>query len=251
MALQEELKKQGDYLFRFRSYLPLLLLMIGLWVKVYQEAYSGGANESFIAEILEELGILVGIMGLVIRIWTVGYTPKNTSGRNTKDGQLADTLNTTGLYSIIRNPLYLGNYLMWVGIAMVTGNIWFVLIFTLGFWIYYERIIYAEESFLRKKFGQDYLDWTSETPAFLPKHFNYITPKIEFSWKKVLKKEKNGLFALFLLFCLFGIVGDIAEGEFSLLEERMSIFGAILTGVMYSVLKYLKQRTRVLNEMGR
>ena len=251
MALQEELKKQGDYLFKFRSYLPLLLLIIGVWVEVYQEGFSNGANESLVAEILEELGILAGIVGLIVRIWTVGYTPKNTSGRNTKEGQLADTLNTTGLYSLIRNPLYLGNYLMWVGIAMITGNIWFVLLFTLGFWIYYERIIYAEESFLRKKFGYSYLDWASKTPIFLPKHLNYIKPDIEFSWKKVLKKEKNGLFALFLLFCLFGLIGDIAEGEFSFLEERLSIFGATLTGVIYFVLKYLKKRTNVLNEIGR
>jgi len=251
MALQEELKKQGDYLFRFRSYLPLLLLMVGIWVKIYQEAYSNGANETIVAEILEELGILAGITGLIIRIWTVGYTPKNTSGRNTKAGQVAEILNTTGLYSIIRNPLYLGNYLMWAGIAMITGNIWFVLLFTLGFWIYYERIIYAEESFLRKKFGYSYLNWASKTPVFLPKNLNYIKPEIEFSWKKVLKKEKNGFFALFLLFCLFGLIGDIAGGEFSLHEERLSIIGALLTGIIYTALKYLKKNTSLLDETDR
>ena len=251
MALQEELKKQGDYLFKFRSYLPLLLLIVGIWVKVYQEAFSNDVNETIVAEILEKLGILVGVAGLGIRIWTVGYTPKNTSGRNTKAGQLADTLNTTGLYSIIRNPLYLGNYFMWVGIAMLIGNIWFVLLFTLVFWIYYERIIYAEECFLREKFSDSYLDWASETPIFLPKHFNYVRPKLQFSWKKVLKKEKNGLFALFLLLCLFRLIGDLVRGEFSLIEERLSIFGAVLTGIIYLVLKYLKKRTKLLNEVGR
>ena len=251
MALQEELKRQGDYLFKFRSYLPIFLLIIGLWVNIYQERYNGFASETLIAEILEELGIFIGLIGLIIRIITVGFTPKNTSGRNTKDGQIAETLNTTGLYSIIRNPLYLGNYLMWVAIAMITGNIWFVALFTLGFWIYYERIIYAEESFLRKKFGYTYLDWASKTPAFIPRHLKYVKPEIEFSWKKVAKKEKNGLFALFLLFCLFGIVGDIAEGEFSLIEERWSIIGVVVTGIVYVILKYLKKHTVFLDEIGR
>lgn len=251
MPLQEELQKQGDYLFKFRSYLPIILLITGIWVKVYQEAFSGGANESLVAEILEELGIVAGILGLMVRILTIGYTPKNTSGRNTKEGQIADTLNTTGLYSLVRNPLYLGNYLMWVSLAMITGNLWFVLLFTLGFWIYYERIIYAEEAFLRKKFGQTYVEWASQTPSFIPKHFNYVKPSIEFSWKKVAKKEKNGLFALFLLFCLFGLIGDIAEGQFSLAEERLSIFGAIATGIIYIIFKYLKKYTSVLNEIGR
>jgi hypothetical protein len=79
MALQEELKKQGDYLFKFRSYLPLLLLIVGILVKIYQEGFNNGANESIVAEILEELGVLAGITGLILRIWTVVYTPKNTS----------------------------------------------------------------------------------------------------------------------------------------------------------------------------
>jgi len=76
MALQEELKKQGDFLFRFRSYLPLLLLVIGVGVRVYQSAFSGGSGETPLAKILEVLGIVSGILGLIVRVWTVGYTQK-------------------------------------------------------------------------------------------------------------------------------------------------------------------------------
>ncbi len=251
MALQEELKKQGDYLFKHRSYLPLVLLAVGLWVKVYQERFNGNASETLLAEALEGGAIWVGIIGLLVRVFTVGYTPQKTSGRNTNEGQVAETLNTTGIYSIIRNPLYLGNYLMWVSITMLTGNIWFVLLFTLGFWIYYERIVYAEESFLRNKFGINYLEWTTRTPAFLPIHSHYTKPNIGFSWRKVVKQEKNGLFALFLAFCIFKLVGDVAEGEFSLVEETWSILGAIATGVVYLTSKYLKKYTDLLNEAGR
>jgi hypothetical protein len=166
---------------------------------------------------------------------------KTLRGRNTKQGQVADVLNTTGLYSIVRNPLYLGNYLMWAAIAMLTGNIWFVLLFSLVFWIYYERIIYAEESFLRQTFGKTYLEWASKTPAFLPKHFNYKQPNIDFSWKKVLKKEKNGLFALFLLFWVFETVGEYAEEGIFVIEEYWLLFGAISTGILYIILKFSKK----------
>lgn len=248
MALQEELKKQGDFLFKHRSYLPLVLLVVGLGVKIYQEKF---VAESILSEVLESISFTVGLMGLGIRIFTVGYTPKNTSGRNTKEGQIADTLNTTGMYSIIRNPLYLGNYLMWVSVVIFTGNIGFVLLFSLVFWIYYERIVYAEESFLREKFGKTYLDWASHTPAFIPKHVSYVKPNIKFSWKKVAKKEKNGLFALFLLFWVFESVGEYVEEGMFVVEEIWLYLGTITTGILYLVLKYLKKHSNVLEEAGR
>ena len=125
-----------------------------------------------------------------IRIYTVGHTPVGTSGRNTA-GQVADSLNTTGIYSVVRHPLYLGNFLMWLGIALLTCNIGFVTAFILGYWIYYERIMYAEEQFLRRKFGDTYLHWAEQTPAFLSR-FNRFKPSgLPFSWKKVAKKKKT------------------------------------------------------------
>jgi len=251
MALQEELKKQGDFLFKHRSYLPLVLIIVGLWIIIYQEKFIGEENAGIVAEILKSTSIFIGIIGVSIRVFTVGYSPRNTSGRNTEEGQVADILNTTGIYSIIRNPLYLGNYLMWLAIAMLTGNIWFVLLFSLIFWIYYERIVYAEESFLRNKFGSTYLEWASKTPVFLPTKFNYIKPKISFSLRKVAKNEKNGLFALFLLFWVFKTVRKFAENGKFIIEERWITIGAISTGVLYIILKYLKKYTQFLDEEGR
>jgi len=95
------------------------------------------------------------------------------------------------------------------------------------------------------------MEWTSHTPVFLPKHLRYKKPIICFSWKKVLKKEKNGLFALFLLICLFRIIDDLAAGQFLLKNERWSISAAILSGLIYVVLKFLKKNTSVLDETDR
>ncbi len=248
MALQEELKSQGDYLFKYRSYLPLALLVVGLVVKLYHVYYVGDTPFS---QALESSALGVGLLGLIIRSFTVGYTPKNTSGRNTNEGQVADELNTKGIYSLIRNPLYLGNYLMWLAIAMMTGSGWFVLVFSLVFWIYYERIVYAEESFLREKFGKKYLDWTEKTPPFLPKNLNYQKPDLKFSWKKVLKKEKNGLFALFLLIAFFEVVGQYAKDGTFMIDQKWLLIATAATGLIYLVLKYLKKYTDVLNEEGR
>ncbi len=249
MALSEELNRQGEFLFRHRSNLPLVLIIAGVAVKWWTlQSVAPGYDGMPDGLLLTALG--VGLLGLGIRALTVGYTPHNTSGRNTGK-QVADELNRTGAYSLIRNPLYLGNYLMWVAPALLTGNGWFVLLFSLLFWIYYERIVYAEESFLRQKFGETYLTWAENIPPFLPKSFRWEKPELPFSWRKVLKKEKNGLVALFVMLYLFQVL------EVSLLTERILfpqgwlLWTTIASGVIYLALRTIKKSTNLLDEEGR
>ncbi len=250
MALQEELKTQGDFLFKNRSFLPLIILGIGLSVYIHTEYFEIETPETWFSESFEYICLGVSLLGLLIRIITVGHTPKNTSGRNTKGGQLADELNTTGIYSIVRHPLYLGNFFMWLGVAMLTENAWFSIAFIFFYAFYYERIMYAEENFLRNKFGQTYLDWAENVPAFIPSFKNYQKPKYSFSIKKVLKKEKNGLCAIFLLFWIFDLVGDLVEKEPFEFEMEFWFYGAIITTAIYLILKVMKKR-KLLDETNR
>ena len=89
---------------------------------------------------------------------------------------------------------------MWMGTVLFTGVIWFFVLFVFIFWLYYERIIYAEEVFLREKFGNNYLNWAEKTPIFIPNNLSYDHPIMTFDWKKIIIKEKTGLFMLFLVF---------------------------------------------------
>jgi protein-S-isoprenylcysteine O-methyltransferase Ste14 len=251
MALQEEFEKQGNFLFRYRSYFPLIILVIGLGLYIFKEVYP----ENFILsgtpyEIYYEMfALFIGLLGLVVRIYTVGHTPKNTSGRNTKEGQVADSLNTTGIYSTVRHPLYVGNFLMWLAPAMLTGNFWFIIAFCLFYWVYYERIMFAEEQFLRGKFGETYLNWAANVNAFIPNFKNFKKPNMPFSWKKVLKKEKNGLFALFLIFCAFDILGEVINER---TDYNYFLIGmCLITGLSYIVLKLIKDNSSLLQEDDR
>jgi protein-S-isoprenylcysteine O-methyltransferase Ste14 len=110
MALVHEFEKTGNWLFKRRSWLPGILIVSGLILMYYVN------RQAILFSPEEELVFLgISLFGQAIRAVTVGYAPQNTSGRNTVNGQIADELNVTGIYSLLRHPLYLGNYFMWLG----------------------------------------------------------------------------------------------------------------------------------------
>lgn len=241
MALQEDMRQQGNWLFKYRSYLPLFILVIGLALYILKEL-----NIDFILGqettgeyIYNSICLFIGLFGLYIRFHVVGYAAENTSGKNTAE-QKADTVNSTGFYSIVRHPLYLGNFLMWLSAAMLIANIWFILVFCLVYWVYYERIMYAEEAYLRDKFGDSYLNWANTVPTFFPRCKNYRKPSLPFNWMKAIKSEKNSFAALTLIFCLFDIIGQIIiqRYNFNYVFIGLSIFSLL----MYVVIKILKVR---------
>ncbi len=239
------MEKQGNWLFKYRGVLPIILLFTGTWFYIQTEL--NPANfilEDTPYEIYYEMFcLLIALFGLSIRIYTVGYSPDNTSGRNTQN-QVADVLNISGIYSVVRNPLYIGNFFMWIGVALLTINFWFIFAFVLFYFIYYERIIYAEEKFLLSKFGNHYAEWALVTPAIIPLFRNFRKPEIKFNFKKVLRQEKNGLAALFFIFCFDDILGNLIEHSSH--YNYFLIVACIITLLGYCVLKYLKYNTNLL-----
>lgn len=253
MALQQELEREGNWLFRYRSYLPVVMLgveMIIFYVTLQdRDGLFYGLQEHW--RVYEYACLAVSLLGVAVRIYTVGHTPANTSGRNTQH-QLADQLNTTGIYSMVRHPLYFGNFLMYFGIALLVCNMEFVCVFLLVYWLYYERIMYCEEQFLQHKFGEVFIGWASHTPAFFPSFKYFEKPTFCFSWKKVLKKEKNGVFALFLIFTLFDFMVTSVHGVNSYASTNVTLLSlTIISGVIYLILKIIKKRTTLLDESGR
>lgn len=250
MALQEEFEQQGIWLFRYRGVLPVLILGIGLVLFLQTEIYPETfflKNSSY--EIYyETFCLIISLFGLIIRIFVIGFVPKNTSGRTTKT-QVADSLNTSGMYSLVRHPLYVGNYFMWLGLAMLTGNLWFVVAFTLLYWLYYERIMFSEEKFLRGKFGEIYMKWAEKVPAFVPTFKNYVKPNLTFSWKKVVRKEINGLFLLILIFFIFDYIGVLAKNETDF--NPFLFYSLVVLAVAIVVIKIIKKKTDLLKQENR
>lgn len=156
---------------------------------------------------------IVSMLGLAIRWITIGYAAPGTSGRNTHE-QRADTLNTDGMYSIVKNPLYFGNFLAFLGMLMAIKVWWFILIGGLVYWIYIERVIAIEERYLAEKFGETYASWSARTPIFIPNPRLWQRPHLAFSFRKVLRQEYYGIAVVGSFFFLSDMAMDlIIEGE--------------------------------------
>jgi protein-S-isoprenylcysteine O-methyltransferase Ste14 len=248
MALVHSFEKNGNKLFRYRGQIPVILFLMAIPVIYFTDVTEIMDDEDLYC-IFTGIAIGLSLIGQIIRAIAIGTSNKNTSGRN-RDEQVADALNTKGIYSTVRHPLYLGNYFMWIGIVAFTFNIWFFIVVSLMFWIYYERIMFAEERFLERKFGNAYVDWSNGVPAFFPSFKNYKKGDIPFSMKTIMRREYSGITATMLGFIFVAYLREYFTTE----EWPTSMnyvywtVGALLISLIF---RTLKKSTKLLYEEDR
>jgi protein-S-isoprenylcysteine O-methyltransferase Ste14 len=238
--LIRELERQGDWLFRYRSYVPLALLPLGIIALSYHAEYLGGSPT---IELFYEIGcLLISVSGLVVRGIALGHAQPRTSGRNTAE-QIADHLNTLGIYSVVRHPLYLGNMLMILGVLLFTKSFYFSLAGMLFYLLFYERIIAREEQFLDGKFGETFREWAARTPLLWPRFSLWREPGYPFNARAAVKGEFYGFTATVTVMMLL----DILKNWFIANRLGTSWFWAALFGaslVMFFILRHLRKHTR-------
>jgi protein-S-isoprenylcysteine O-methyltransferase Ste14 len=241
MALRSEMIGSGRWLFRWRSYVPLALVV----VIAPAALVSPLARWNRATSIYWEIACLAIVwIGEAWRAYVVGCVSPGTSGRATREMR-ATRLNTTGPYSILRNPLYLGNYLMLLGCMLLLGVLWLPLIASLLFWIYYERIIMAEEEFLESSFGLDFTSYAARTPAFLARLSLWRPPEAPFSFKVALRREYPAPLWTVALFALTDTaLQSFAVGRFIVAPPWSALLLASL--VFYVVVRALVKLTKTL-----
>mgnify|MGYP001401767150 CR=1 FL=1 len=245
MALIHSFEKSGNQLFRYRGQIPLFIFITAIPV-IFLTDYKI-FNDLFYL-ILTLISVFVGFTGFFIRAYTIGTTPKGTSGRNTKE-QVAESINTKGIYSVVRHPLYVGNYLMWLGLLIFTFNVYYVLIISLFFWIYYERIMFAEERFLQKKYGDVFMCWSEKVPAFIPALGKFEKSDIRVSVKSVLRREYSGILAMAVgYFFIDHLRNYVTYHQFEPFRISTWVLSAAI--ILVLVLRTLKHRG-ILDESGR
>ncbi|HNW59291.1 MAG TPA: isoprenylcysteine carboxylmethyltransferase family protein [bacterium] len=166
--------------FKYRSFTPIPLILAALIL-------ADTTVWSFFS------GLAVALLGEGVRLWSVRYAGSAT---RTTGAVGADVLVTDGPYGHLRNPLYLGNFLLSLGILIMAWPWmpWMMLIFILLFGLQYGAIISLEEDFLRNKFGAVYTDYERHVPSLLPRLTSWgqgvrqPTPL-----HKALRTERNSL----------------------------------------------------------
>jgi protein-S-isoprenylcysteine O-methyltransferase Ste14 len=245
MALIHEFESSGNWLFKRRSWLPVFMIIAGILVMYLDN------RQAILFDMRDELIFLgVSLFGQAIRVFTVGFAPKNTSGRNTVNGQIADELNVTGIYSVLRHPLYLGNFFMWLGPVLFLRDVWFLVVFGLLYWLYYERIMFAEEQFLRRKFGELYDKWSETVSSFIPYSFNYIPSKLPYSFRNVLKREYNSFVNIFVIFTLLDLFRNYFLSERIFLTD-MWIYLTASAILIWIIVRTIHKHTQLLEVEGR
>ena len=181
------MKTLGRFLFRIRSFTPIPLIILLI-------IFAHPSLLSFI------VGFIIVILGELLRVWAVGYAGAAT---RTRSMGAARQLVTTGPYAYVRNPLYLGNFLLSLGICIISGVYRMIPIFLVGYIFQYLPIILSEEAHLRKECGKTYNEYYADVPRFIPRIRPYANrSEHDFSLRRAIKSERRTFVAIILVIVL-------------------------------------------------
>jgi protein-S-isoprenylcysteine O-methyltransferase Ste14 len=174
----------GAWLFRYRSFLPIPLALILLLVRKGQ---TGGP-------VVVIAGVLLVVAGQFLRFWAVRHIGTISRTRTTRYGPLM----TAGPYAIVRNPLYVGNWLLWTGFTVWSRLLWMLPVAWLVFFAQYRAIARWEAAFIRSKYPSEYDEYAKQVRPWMPRWppraarapLNALHP-----WRDVLFSERGTLLA--------------------------------------------------------
>jgi len=176
------MEKLSKKIFTYRSYTPIPFVIVML---TYQQSNVWSLP----------IGLLIAVCGELIRLWAVSWAGSET--RTT--GKVGGTyLVINGPYAHVRNPLYVGNILIYFGLGIMSFALFpYLQILALAFFVFqYYEIIKEEEGFLREKFGNDFAEYFKNVPKIFPRLSPYKKEGVEqpeYDIKKGLRSERRTL----------------------------------------------------------
>jgi protein-S-isoprenylcysteine O-methyltransferase Ste14 len=230
----------GNFLFHYRNILlPVFFLLI---LVPAPELFQNPT-------IALVIGLGISIAGQLIRFLTIGFVYIIRGGQNRK--VYAQDLVTTGIFSHCRNPLYVGNILVGIGMGVASNSVLFFSVITPLIIFVYIAIVAAEENFLRGKFGSAYDEYARDVNRWFPKlkGISNTFKAHQFNWKRVLLKEYNSTFTGTLLGIMLIIKAQYQHPEqYGDIQEKLPLFGIIILAVtiVYLYTKFLKKTHRLV-----
>jgi len=181
----------GNVLFHYRNGLfPVAFIVIALVSRPRWFMGNPGADA-----ILDAIGLAVALAGQLLRAVVIGLAYIVRGG---KDRRIyAESLVTDGFFAHSRNPLYVGNMLVYLGLFLVLNSMAGYLIGVPFFLIAYLCITAAEEDFLRRQFGAEYDRYVQRVPRYLPNlgGIGATMRGMQFNWARLIRKEYGSTFS--------------------------------------------------------
>lgn len=233
----------GNFFFRYRNVLfPGVFLF---FVLVARPTVLFGSP--VIDLILTVCGAFVAVAGQLFRLLTIGFEYIHRGG---KDGQVyASRLVQGGVYATTRNPMYVGNALIAIGMAMMAGSPVAYVVVIPFFLFVYQAIVAAEEEFLRRKFGGEYEEYSASVNRFFPsfRGVRNLFSTIPYDWKRAIRKDLSTIMGLLIGLISLPVWRTYFLRGFAAAKTAAwrALIVALSAGVLYGLLAYLKKQRRL------
>jgi protein-S-isoprenylcysteine O-methyltransferase Ste14 len=183
--------KVSEFVFKYRKFIHIATAIIPVPVKYFLNGTS--SLSLWIA------GFILMLFGIAFRIYSAGYL----SGNHTTTIINADYICTSGPFAYIRNPLYLGNFVIGLALSLAFNEWYGYVVFILHYITAYSILITYEEKFLAAKFGVMYKEYSAQTRRFIPRLKPFTDgPTVKPNFKLGILSEKYYFLFLILLFAI-------------------------------------------------
>ncbi|WP_028747134.1 methyltransferase family protein [Rhizobium mesoamericanum] len=219
----------GTFFFKYRNQaFPLIILVLFVAVPPTTAILGSAALEQW----KNVVALAIVLAGLVLRATVIGYAYIKRGGLNKR--VYAKDLVTEGMFGVCRNPLYVGNMLIYVGLFLFHGNPVVVIVGSLLFGFIYQCIVYAEEEFLANKFGEAYSAYCGDVPRWGLKlsAFSASTEGMAFNVRRVIAKDYSTMSSTMIALLATEFYRVAAN---SISDQELS-YAIVLVGLLVAVL---------------
>lgn len=233
----------GNFFFRYRNWIFILFyaaLFIPSWPLFSPEQFG---EYYYVWPI--SIGLFITILGQLIRGLTIGLAYIVRGGKEGKP--YAEGLVTEGIFNHCRNPLYVGNILMLLGVGVLANSLVYVAIIIPIFLFVYQAIVLAEENFLRGKFGQGYDQYCRKVNRWWPnlKGISRTFSGMQFNWRRWILKEHTTQFIWLIGITLILLLKfpELTGWDKELKNILIAVILSVLL-LLYILIRYLKKTGR-------
>jgi protein-S-isoprenylcysteine O-methyltransferase Ste14 len=232
---QPMLTAAGNFLFRYRNSLfPIACVLLFLpGPDPFPDPLQAAA-----------FGAVIAALGQIVRAATIGLRYVIRGGQNRR--VYAEDLVTDGIYSHTRNPMYVGNLLIMIGVA-IASNSWVTIAVAVPLGLFmYASIVAAEEDYLQQRFGAAFTAYCRDVPRWVPRLTGLTTTlrSMQFRWRRVIAKEYGTPFGWISVLVLIALYNVWMSGRWDARSEDIWHLELILliTTVVWAVAFILKRR---------